>query len=262
MDHRARGGAVKICAISDQHGWLDFQVPECDVLLVAGDNCPDYPNGRRFSSRDEQQIGSCAQREAQRKWFRGAYLPWLKAQPVGRTLLTWGNHDSCSDLGYAQKGLEIPVCSSEEAADARCEIVVDDVVYVNGISIWLSPWSNRFLNWFNMKEPVECAEIYARIPEGTDVLVCHHPPYGYGDFAGTDLSGGDAHVGSKELLATIDRVRPKVVIGGHIHGGHGRRLRSTARPSMLLDLRPTEIYNVSVVDEGYRLIHPVTEIAL
>jgi Icc-related predicted phosphoesterase len=58
-------------------------------------------------------------------------------------------------------------------------------------------------------------------------------------------------VGSRELLATIDRVRPKIVVSGHIHEGYGQFERNSTR-----------IYNVSVVDEYYQLVRGPTIIDL
>jgi hypothetical protein len=57
-------------------------------------------------------------------------------------------------------------------------------------------------------------------------------------------------LGSKELLGTIDREQPKLVICGHIHAGHGR-----------FEYNGIPIYNVSVVDEQYRLVHSPTVIS-
>lgn len=227
---------MKFCAISDQHGALDFEVPPCDVLLVGGDNSYDV-----FGRGLQRMIGSEEQKQAQRQWFLTAYMPWLRRQPARVKLVTFGNH-----------------CSSAELIDTveGAEIVKDRTVTVEGVSIWMSPWSNIFMSWFNMKTPAECAEIYAQIPAGTDILVSHQPPYGYGDYSVMANPDGDHHVGSKELLAAMDRVQPKVVIGGHIHGGFGHRTRSRQDGDTL------HIYNVSVVNEAYQRVNPVTEFDL
>ena len=74
-----------------------------------------------------------------------------------------------------------------------------------------------------------------------DILVSHQPPYGCGDFG----------LGSVELRAAIRRVKPKLVICGHIHDGFGR-----------FECDGTTVYNVSVVDEAYRLVHTPTIIDL
>ncbi len=103
-----------------------------------------------------------------------------------------------------------------------------------------------------MKPHEELAEVYAKIPEGLDILVSHQPPYGCGDYyPDFENKGQMLHIGSQELLYAIEQKKPKVVICGHLHGGHG-----------MYSIDKTLVYNVSVVDEQYRLAYPPTDIQL
>ena len=79
----------------------------------------------------------------------------------------------------------------------------------------------------------------------------HQPPYGYGNRYHDAASGNVTHLGSRELLAAIRRVRPRLVICGHVHDGHGQ-----------FDCDGVPVYNVSLVDEQYRLVYSPTVIGL
>ncbi len=107
------------------------------------------------------------------------------------------------------------------------------------------------MNWAFMKTPGELAEVYAAIPPGTDIVVSHQPPHGFGDRFVDVITGRIEHLGSRELLATIERVRPKMVVCGHIHDGHGRYIHGGV-----------PIYNVSIVNEQYRHVYQPTVIEL
>jgi Icc-related predicted phosphoesterase len=86
------------------------------------------------------------------------------------------------------------------------------------MSVWAMPWSNQFMWWAFMKRPSDLARVYEAIPDGIDVLVSLQPPYGYGDSTFHVDSRRVEHVGSRELLVAIERVRPAVVICGHVRG--------------------------------------------
>lgn len=226
---------MRVVALSDQHGFLP-DVPPCDLLIVAGDVCPDKFGPFTAMSAPEQQ----------ERWFNREVRPWLAAAPAAHRILTWGNHDWCG------QACDFSGDAPGRASTTTLQVLVDQATSVpavvgghpdKSLSVWATPWSNQFMRWAFMKAPAALAEVYYAIPAGIDILVSHQPPYGYGDL----VPGRADHLGSRELLAAIDRVRPQLVICGHIHGGYGR-----------YEHDGIPIYNVSVVDENYRLVHPPT----
>jgi hypothetical protein len=218
---------VKIVAISDLHGHLP-PIPPCDLLIIAGDLCPDSYGGAR-QAREHPDV--------QEPWLRGPFSEWIASVPLprDRKIATWGNHDFVAEHGVAF-ARELPLTIATDAA-----------LDVLGLTIWISPWCNRLPGrWAFMRDPKELAPIYAGIPAGTDLIVAHQPPRQYGDLEMT-RPGGFEHVGSIELLDAVDRVRPQALVCGHIHRSFGMYVH-----------QGISIHNVCVMDEHYQPTHPLT----
>ena len=223
---------MRICALSDLHGHDLMALPPADVIIIAGDICPDAIGSTVCRDRPDLQM----------EWFERFARQFDPAGPP--VIATWGNHDFCGDGGA--QGI---------SWHGAVQMVVDDVVEVVNASgterlrIWSSPWSLPFGPWTFDRTESELARTFQSIPAPVDVLVTHGPPQGYGDIA-IDYSGAGRppeHVGSRALVDAIVRLEPAAVICGHMHAGHGSyRLGRTA------------IYNVAVVDDFYKLVHGVT----
>lgn len=271
---------MKIIALSDQHGHFP-DVPECDLLIVAGDNCIDFFGG----------VPANVDPERQKHWFETKWLAWRLRQPAKHCVVTWGNHDFCGQrcdwrgrewahernpervLAAACGATEADMARVRTAADAGAmglvvslnattTLVCDALFEYEGLRVWLSPWSNRFMDWAFMHSNATLEKIYSVIPEGIDILVSHQPPKWCRD---SFRVGGD-RLGSEALEAAIRRVRPRAVVCGHIHGGHGvGRMLLQSQESIdagLIDGGYTMVYNVAVVNEAYDLVHRPTPLTI
>jgi len=162
---------MKIVALSDQHGFLP-DIPPCDLLIVAGDQIPDYPH------HAQHRLGSGPQIDKQAQWWKYTWLPWRKTQPAKMCLVTWGNHDYYGQHLYNTVNSRVVF---GEAGDTVA--IVDGAFELDGVKFWLTPWSSQFRDWAFMATEEKLAEKYKSIPTDIDVLVSHQPPYGYGDGA-------------------------------------------------------------------------------
>lgn len=129
---------------------------------------------------------------------------WIASLPHKHKLIVPGNHD----FGLQQ---------SPRLFDGPWTLLVDQLVEIEGLRIYGSPWTPTFQRWAFMKSETELAEVFARIPSGLDVLVTHGPPFGILD------SNVFEHVcGSRALLWAVGRAKPAVHIFGHIHEDGGQ----------------------------------------
>ena len=178
---------MRIVCISDTHMFHDaLDLPEGDVLVHAGDLCG-------YGTLEEV----------------AAFDAWLATLPHAHRIVIAGNHDW-------------PFQRTPEEARATLRHAIylqDSGVEIEGVRFWGSPWQPEFLDWaFNLPRGAPLVEKWALIPEGTDVVITHGPPFGYGD-----LCDNGQRVGCEDLLAALERVGACLHVSGHIHEGHGAR---------------------------------------
>lgn len=174
---------MRICALSDLHGYLP-PVPDCDIVLLAGDLCPD---------RD------------QLAWLNGPFRKWLESIDA-KVFATWGNHDFV--------GQRTP--QTVASLNLPWTLLVDEEAEYKGLRIYGTPWTPLFGYWAFMRPDDELP--FEQIPEGIDILISHGPPYMLLD----EVYPGE-HVGSKKLFDRMLRVRPKLTVFGHIHETRGEK---------------------------------------
>ena len=176
---------ISIVAISDTHGFHEsIDIPEGDILIHAGDLTWHGELGEVKEFND----------------FLGG-LP----HPV--KIVVAGNHDFCFESD--------PEGCRNQLTNAI--YLQDQAVTVEGIHFYGSPWQPWFYDWaFNLQRGPEIRAKWDLIPEDTDVLITHGPPFSHGD---RTIKG--EHVGCQDLLEVVELIQPKVHIFGHIHEGYG-----------------------------------------
>lgn len=218
---------MKVVATADLHGYLPKpgEIPECDLLLIAGDVCPVWDHNRSF----------------QAKWLRGTFSDWLKNQPAKHIVGVGGNHDfvlqESKRLGY-----ELPWTYLD-----------NDSFTVDGrVKVWGSPLSPTFGQWAFMRDDRDLAATWESIPTDTDILLVHGPPFGYGDKVNNSWTP-DPLVGSKTLMNRLwyggfDKL--KLIISGHIHEAY------EAGTIELLGGHKAIWANVSYLGDNYERLNP------
>jgi hypothetical protein len=207
---------MKIVAVSDLHGFLPRDVPTCDLLLLAGDLCPITNHGVAY----------------QAAWLDRELRHWLAGLRARRIVGIAGNHDLIFERAPELVPRDLPWTYLQDAG-----------LEWEGLSIWGTPWQPWFCDWAFNGNPERLRRQWALIPQETDILVVHGPPYNYGD----GVPEGDGivrHAGCPLLLERIRAVQPRLVVFGHIHEGRGD-----------WQLGATRLANVTLLDAAYRLVY-------
>lgn len=151
---------MKILAISDTHGKLpDMSAYEADVFIHAGDICPNWT----FDWIGDGPI--------QMNWMDSHFFPWLNNIRAKHKLLTLGNHD-----GIGQFLMELRKQSQEGT-----HWLIDQSVEIDGVNFWGTPWTYAPFNqaqWaYGKIEKGALKPVWDLIPDKTDVLITHSPPF-------------------------------------------------------------------------------------
>jgi predicted phosphohydrolase len=214
---------MRICAISDTHGRHgELDIPPCDLLISAG----DYS----FHGAPEAVLG---------------FHQWLNDQPAKHIISLQGNHEQWVEKNFlAAQELAKGVCP-------RVMFMYTGQIVIDGIMIWCSSYTPTYgCGWaYNADRGDRIKAHWDMIPNETDILVTHGPPMGILDEVRRTFAMGDTteHLGCLDLLQAVKKIKPSPHFFGHIHGGYGQHHEDG-----------TSFYNVSICDEMYRPINPVT----
>lgn len=178
---------IKMCFISDTHTkHKKLIIPECDFLICSGD----------ISSMGyEHEIQN--------------FLVWFNKQHARYKIFVAGNHDWLFERNRTLAKSLIP---------KGIIYLEDEAIEIEGFKFYGSPVQLEFCNWAFNRTEESLARYWEGIPDNTDILITHSPPFGILD----ELFNNGKHLGSSSLVDTVkNRVRPLIHIFGHIHSSHG-----------------------------------------
>jgi Icc-related predicted phosphoesterase len=173
------------------------------------------------------------------------FLKWFSKQPFKYKIFIAGNHDRFLEN------------HSSMADEIISKYIEHGVVYLNNSSFeyerlkfYGTPHQPYFFGWaFNVPDSEKLKNIYQQIPDDTDILLTHCPPYGILDKShepNYTNPTGENNLGSKELREVLDEktgrgCKIKIVAFGHIHGDGGKKEK----------IDDTLYINASLCDERY-----------
>ncbi len=201
----------KITFISDTHNRHNqLKLIGGDILIHCGDISP---NG------EEYQVKNFC------KWFS-------KIDNYTNKIFIAGNHDW---LFQTNPELAENIVNSFE----NINYLFNKSIIIDDIKIYGTPYQPYFCNWaFNLpKNGKELKSAWDKIPENTDILITHSPPFGYLD---TTVKNKQVSLGCELLAEKIKKIKPKIHSFGHIHSGYGYKFNGN-----------THFFNASVLNEEY-----------
>ena len=201
---------MELVFISDTHNkHRNVTIPDGDMLIHAGD----------ISSRGmESEIDD--------------FFEWFQSQSHRYKIFIAGNHDFFFERAPEDYiTMKIPE-NIVYLNDSGCEI--------EGLNFWGSPVQPEFFDWaFNRTRGKEIKAHWDLIPENTNILITHGPPYGI-----LDKTIRNDLVGCEELAKKVMEMHPEIHVFGHIHEGYG-----------IIKKKNTTFINASILDHKYRCIN-------
>lgn len=203
---------MKIVCLSDTHGLLpELDLDRIDLVLHAGD----------YTLHNKHDI------QGQLDYFENQFCPWVR-RIASQTQFYYinGNHEV-----FAEKlniNTDYNDVTQKHCIDNSSVFLCD-----YNIKIYGNPYTPTFYNWaFNLPDmPDGLGKKFKYIPDSIDILVSHGPPHGVMDYVPgrlvLDRNTGEVveipacNAGSHELAKAITRVKPRLVVCGHLHSNFG-----------------------------------------
>jgi 3',5'-cyclic AMP phosphodiesterase CpdA len=218
---------MKLVILSDTH-CQQIPVPDGDVLI----HCGDHTYKGTVPESDPA-------------------LQWLVDQPHKHKIIIAGNHECGWEDDLSRNSYRAPseVHTKPRHLDKFPELIYlhNTGIKIGGIKFWGSPYQPHFYNWaFQKSRGEELKRHWSAIPDDTDVLITHGPPYGFGD-----TNPRDERFGDEDLLKRVLEVKPTIHCYGHAHNGYGERF-----------FEGIHFINAAILNEGYQVANKPVEVEI
>lgn len=169
---------MRIVIISDTHG-LHEDLPEMegDVLI----HCGDF------------------ERTAEIDW-------WFNELPFRHKIVVPGNHDHDAE----EKWLE------EQTVFHNGSFLIDETIVIDGLNIYGTPWVNELEGAAFALDYDQIEKKWSEIPDDTDILITHVPPFGI-----LDMASNGENWGCKLLGHRVEEMNLRFHCFGHVHASYG-----------------------------------------
>ena len=214
---------MKIWHISDAHTKHKYLNPpeDCDIVIFSGDcSNPREPSINEMQVRD--------------------FITWFVSLPIKYKIFVAGNHDTSIEAGYLTK---------DNFESVGIIYLENSSIEIERLKIWGSPYTPSYgIGWAYNKKREKLHDLWATIPDDTDIIITHGPPKGIMDLAYHKIDNKWLleYCGCRALLKRVFQIKPKLVCFGHIHDNEDN-LNSGIRQ---LGTLPTIFSNGSVVTDG------------
>jgi len=181
---------MKIWHISDTHSLHSQLTPPdgIDVVVHSGD-----ASNSQNPYRNESELRD--------------FLKWFSSLPIPQKIFTPGNHDTSLEKGLILKS---------EIESLGIIPLIESGVTINGINFFGTPWVPRYGEWAWMTKRETISRKWELIPDDTDVLITHGPP-----FSILDSTESSRHyyelVGCRALQKKVKKLDLSAHLFGHVH---------------------------------------------
>lgn len=215
---------MKIVCVSDthsHHGSMSNEIPSGDILIHSGD-CTNLGKQKEVTE----------------------FIEWFKSlEGFKYKIFIAGNHDLSFELkpNWLRTLIKPENLNEHNVFYLEDEsIEINDIEFSRPIKVYGSPWQPEFYNWaFNLpRNGDDLKSRWVEIPNDTDILITHGPPYGIRDFS------QNISLGCELLRERVNELNPLMHVFGHIHQSHGSAY-----------IGQTAFVNASICDELYNPIN-------